>query len=243
MNKIKNKKQIEPSLYWSVRFLFSIVMAVCYIVVYLFRSNMSLAIVCMVNSTALLEIENITATSSEMSYRSNQTTTTKVIRWLFLSLKKFQNQIMILAVIQDGKFIWSKADQGLILSAYFYGYLLTQVSISISKSFSLIRCLAIKKTYCESSQDHRWMVCFEIWRHTHYRGVDTSCIDIVHVDNAFCQSRLDFGCFYSEIFDWFHSCEFLRLLVSRQFLMKLFFFFMFLKISRDLLFQRSFTFL
>lgn len=56
-NLLKSTK--EPSLYWSVRFLFSVIMGLCYLVIYMQRTNMSFAIVCMVNSTAIVNSENL----------------------------------------------------------------------------------------------------------------------------------------------------------------------------------------
>lgn len=53
------KSTKEPSLYWSVRFLFSVIMGLCYLVIYMQRTNMSFAIVCMVNSTAIVNSENL----------------------------------------------------------------------------------------------------------------------------------------------------------------------------------------
>lgn len=54
---------------------------------------------------------------------------------------------------KDGKFFWSKADQGLILSSYYYGYIITQVL----NKFHIVKirlillkndCFSILAVYC-----------------------------------------------------------------------------------------------
>ncbi len=50
-------RQKRPSLLISVRFLMAIILGFCYLINYMQRTNMSIAIVCMVNSSAVLELE------------------------------------------------------------------------------------------------------------------------------------------------------------------------------------------
>lgn len=57
----------EVSFWISVRFLLAMVMFLGYTLVYMQRSNMSIAIVCMVNSTAVLELESQHNINSNLS--------------------------------------------------------------------------------------------------------------------------------------------------------------------------------
>ena len=41
--------------------------------------------------------------------------------------------LLNIVYFKDGPFAWSKSTQGFILSSYFYGYIITQVSLKIKK--------------------------------------------------------------------------------------------------------------
>jgi MFS family permease len=82
----------DPSIFLSTRLLLSFVLFLGFVVLYLQRTNMSLAIVCMVNA-------------SDVEFDPSTNTTH----------------------LKPGKFNWSRTTQGFLLSAYFYGYILTQI--------------------------------------------------------------------------------------------------------------------
>ncbi|CAH0398486.1 unnamed protein product [Chilo suppressalis] len=75
---------------------------------YVMRTNMSVAIVAMVNHTALPVVAE--AMDTECGEVSNQTHH---------------------ASSQDGSFVWSSTLQGYILSSFFYGYVITQIPFGI----------------------------------------------------------------------------------------------------------------
>jgi hypothetical protein len=89
---------------------------------------MSVAIVCMINNTALREINEaanalkvsnqLTSTASSL----NSSIAEETSKCLFQELKG--------AKTFNGEFAWNKKIQGLILSSYFYGYITTQVIFS-----------------------------------------------------------------------------------------------------------------
>ncbi|RZF32931.1 hypothetical protein LSTR_LSTR014108 [Laodelphax striatellus] len=77
---------------------------------YIMRTNMSVAIVAMVNQTALPKDSNL-ALDDECgadTYHSNQTESHK-----------------------DGQFVWDTTQQGFLLSSFFYGYVITQIPFGI----------------------------------------------------------------------------------------------------------------
>ncbi|XP_030023831.1 putative inorganic phosphate cotransporter isoform X1 [Manduca sexta] len=79
---------------------------------YIMRTNMSVAIVAMVNHTALPVVAE--ATDTECGDVDHNTTSTT----------------------QDGSFVWTSTLQGYILSSFFYGYVITQIPFGIlSKRF------------------------------------------------------------------------------------------------------------
>lgn len=113
-----------PSFLISIRFLVAIIAFLGYAVQYIQRINMSVAIVCMINNTALkemtMESQKLLNDSTDLVSRSNLNQTIDVSKCLFQELKAGKKF--------DGDFAWSKKLQGLVLSAYFYGYLTTQVA-------------------------------------------------------------------------------------------------------------------
>ncbi|XP_055703598.1 putative inorganic phosphate cotransporter isoform X1 [Phlebotomus papatasi] len=86
---------------------------------YVMRTNMSVAIVAMVNHTALeAEVEELDDECPDTDY-GNHTD-----------------------IPQDGEFAWSTSLQGYILSSFFYGYVITQIPFGIlSKRFGALRFL------------------------------------------------------------------------------------------------------
>ncbi|CAF0912444.1 unnamed protein product [Adineta ricciae] len=72
------------------------------------KSNVSIALVCMVNHSAI-DSRYVNTTSPSNVINSNECS----------QIKKQHNT--------DGPFVWSKDTQGLILGAYFWGYIITQI--------------------------------------------------------------------------------------------------------------------
>jgi hypothetical protein len=89
---------------------------------------MSIAIVCMVNNTALSELSHSSSNSSENNATSiltgNQTNAVSNDQCPTLKHSSI-----------DGPFLYDKSTQGLILSSYFYGYTVTQVEFWIKCRF------------------------------------------------------------------------------------------------------------
>lgn len=86
---------------------------------YVMRTNMSVAIVAMVNHTALdVEAELVDDECPETDYGTGSNSH------------------------QDGEFLWTTSTQGYILSSFFYGYVITQIPFGIlSKRFGALRFL------------------------------------------------------------------------------------------------------
>lgn len=100
-----------PSFLISIRFLLAILAFVAYAAQYTQKINMSVAIVCMVKHTAN---ESYSITSNVSSILANSDSSCEA------SVSKKGKQF-------SGEFEWSKQLQGLILSAYFIGYLITEI--------------------------------------------------------------------------------------------------------------------
>ena len=89
------------------------------------KVDMGIAIVCMINNTALKEMsshdtftnDTFNSISIMPNKPSNTTSYDTECQIIKSSNKKF-----------DGPFVWTKKVQGFVLSAYFYGYILTQVT-------------------------------------------------------------------------------------------------------------------
>ncbi|CAD5121055.1 DgyrCDS9595 [Dimorphilus gyrociliatus] len=89
------------SLPWwcSIRLLLAFVGFLGFVNLYALRVNMSVAIVCMVNNTALSD------SNSTQECEINSTSTSN----------------------SDGEFVWDRTTQGYILGSFFYGYAITQI--------------------------------------------------------------------------------------------------------------------
>lgn len=128
-------KDDKPSFYFSVRFLMAILLFIGYCLNYMQKIDLSIAIVCMVNQTALDELKrNETggqfqdikmlndshAVNMNMSYLNTTRAPLPGDQCPSeISTKKKKRF--------DGPFVWDKSVQGYIMSAYFYGYIFTQL--------------------------------------------------------------------------------------------------------------------
>lgn len=112
-----------PSFIFSVRFLIALVSFMGYGVQYIQRVNMSTAIVCMLNNTELRN--QLDQGTNSLNFSSDAVNATNDLE----DLSKCHFQVAEGAKIDaDGPFVWDKKIQNIILSAYFYGYLTTQVA-------------------------------------------------------------------------------------------------------------------
>ncbi|XP_014279058.1 putative inorganic phosphate cotransporter isoform X2 [Halyomorpha halys] len=89
---------------------------------YTMRTNMSVAIVAMVNHTALPKLPTVVTDECADNKFSNET--------------QHDNH-------KDGEYLWTTAEQGYILSSFFYGYCITQIPCGIlAKKYGALRFLA-----------------------------------------------------------------------------------------------------
>ncbi|XP_043521966.1 putative inorganic phosphate cotransporter [Frieseomelitta varia] len=110
------KNNSHGNIMFPIRYLMAIMGSIGLAIIYGFKVNVSVAIVAMVNHTAVklstlhqLETENKTAISlNECHYDSALSNTTKT-------------------VTEDGPFVWNEPLQGLILSSYFWGYMVSLI--------------------------------------------------------------------------------------------------------------------
>lgn len=103
-----------PGLLCSTRLNLALVCFLGCVIVYALRSDVSFAIVCMVNSTAL-ELSN-----EQQQQLSPQATTSKCARNESLNDGSEEDKVI-------GEFLWSKNTQGTVLSAFFWGYMSSQI--------------------------------------------------------------------------------------------------------------------
>lgn len=111
-----------PPFFCSVRFIVTIMAFFGYCLQYMLKINLGIAIVCMVNHTA---INNIQEKKHAIDNISEIFQTEKSINNMandaVCLFKETSSQSM------EGEFEWSKSLQGFILASYFYGYIITQV--------------------------------------------------------------------------------------------------------------------
>lgn len=121
-------EQKPPSFLISVRFLIAIIAFLGYAVQYIQRINMSVAIVCMVNNTAI-KLHNEALVLKNNKLTTDSRFQTELI-WSNASLVEdtcyFKEKIG--SSKMDGPFAWEKDTQGLVLSSYFYGYITMQIA-------------------------------------------------------------------------------------------------------------------
>lgn len=112
-----------PPFFFSVRFLVTIMAFFGYCLQYMLKINLGIAIVCMVNHTAL------SVNKERAIFNSTLETTT-------LKTPLFSNESDTVQCLfqgssegakMEGEFVWSKSVQGFVLASYFYGYLITQI--------------------------------------------------------------------------------------------------------------------
>lgn len=98
-----NDKEVEkPRLFFPTRYFMTLMLFMGMANAYIMRTNMSVAIVAMVNQTYAQGDSGVI-------------------------INECVNQPEIKEVINDGQFNWSSEKQGYILSSFFVGYVVTQV--------------------------------------------------------------------------------------------------------------------
>lgn len=113
-----------PPFFCSVRFIVTIMAFFGYCLQYMLKINLGIAIVCMVNHTAvnnMFDLEPVKESESiELFFNENSVNESQpdAVTCLF---QESSGQKM------EGEFVWSKSLQGFILASYFYGYIITQV--------------------------------------------------------------------------------------------------------------------
>lgn len=113
---LDDEKKIYP-LMFSMRFWLAIISFVGFINLYALRINIAVAVVCMVNHTAVkMDVEMV----SSLENGHNETTYTTD------EGPKCHATSGNATAIKDGDFNWSKELQGVILGSFFYGYIFTQ---------------------------------------------------------------------------------------------------------------------
>uniref|UniRef100_A0AC34PW06 Major facilitator superfamily (MFS) profile domain-containing protein n=1 Tax=Panagrolaimus sp. JU765 TaxID=591449 RepID=A0AC34PW06_9BILA len=100
----------KPGLCMSTRLNLAFVCFLGCIIVYALRTNVSIAIVCMVNATAVEQLSN---SSSLESVKESQ-------------CARSSNETVEVEKL-EGPFIWDKPLQGDVLGAFFYGYMSSQI--------------------------------------------------------------------------------------------------------------------
>lgn len=120
--------------WFSSRFGIALIGFFGFVNLYALRVNLSVAIVFMLNNTALEEKENGTTknystnlSTAVVNQRctSNATDSDNKVSCMIFKFSKF----LITAKIskENGEFEWQKWQQGLVLSAYYWGYMLSQI--------------------------------------------------------------------------------------------------------------------
>ncbi|XP_046681162.1 putative inorganic phosphate cotransporter isoform X1 [Homalodisca vitripennis] len=116
-DKNASSKPIEPEACLGQRHFVTLMLFLGMANAYVMRTNMSVAIVAMVNQTALPKDDNVV--DDECGTGATLNNGTKAVEYT-----------------KEGSYVWDTTLQGYILSSFFYGYVLTQIPFGIlSKKF------------------------------------------------------------------------------------------------------------
>ncbi|XP_058804926.1 sialin isoform X2 [Phymastichus coffea] len=108
-----------------MRYLMSIMGSIGMAIIYGFKVNLSIAIVAMVNHTAVAMQANTTArVQHNVTLFPNGTT---MATMMTSSMEKECNATLERNYDQDGPFVWTKDIEGFILSSYFIGYIVSLI--------------------------------------------------------------------------------------------------------------------
>ncbi|KAL5022181.1 hypothetical protein ScPMuIL_001336 [Solemya velum] len=122
--------EVEPTSLWcSTRLGLAFVSFLGFVNLYALRVNMSVAMVCMVNQTALEELKQQakTTVNDTVSFNSTFTTNTTGSEGIIAVDSGCVLQRDGNGTASSGEFVWEKSTQGYILSSFFYGYIITQL--------------------------------------------------------------------------------------------------------------------
>jgi ACS family sodium-dependent inorganic phosphate cotransporter-like MFS transporter 5 len=111
----------------SVRFLLSITLFFGIAIQYAHKSDISIAIVCMINHT---QAATQNSSSIMQSIQHTESQTYRATHCLFENKTEEHDP--------DGEYTWSKNIQEFILSSYFYGYIISQVKYQRLQSFVIL---------------------------------------------------------------------------------------------------------
>ncbi|EFX81022.1 hypothetical protein DAPPUDRAFT_211483 [Daphnia pulex] len=106
------------------RYIFTALISIGLAIIYGLKVNLSVAIVVMINSTELALMASSESHHDTHHTFSNGTGSAGVPEFACAAQETGTNKTV---VAQDGPFAWPEPVQGLVLSAYFWGYLLTQI--------------------------------------------------------------------------------------------------------------------
>jgi MFS transporter, ACS family, solute carrier family 17 (sodium-dependent inorganic phosphate cotransporter), member 5 len=124
----------KAKLICSVRLALCILVFFATTILYAQRATIGLAIICMVNHTAVDELKMIENKNIMNETLNKDISSFNVSLSIIDNLKDDETQCYAVQIktekkkARDGPLILSKHEQGLILSSFFYGYILTQVS-------------------------------------------------------------------------------------------------------------------
>lgn len=125
----------NPRLFPSVRFTLAIMCFLATLIQYTQRINMSVAIVCMVNHTAV-DIQKMDGMELNLVFPDSNSTSRAAIN----SQQCYNTRMSPNSQPLDGPFDWSKTIQSQVLSAFFYGHIISQVfGAVLSVRFGSIR--------------------------------------------------------------------------------------------------------
>jgi len=115
-----NGEVVKPqreSMIWicKCRWSLAIIGFFAFVILYALRVNMSVAIVCMVNHTAVRHMKELEQGNVVVINKTSPVNREKC------AMETNQTEIV------DGEFAWNKDTQSLVLSSFFWGYVLTQI--------------------------------------------------------------------------------------------------------------------
>jgi len=151
---LTQREKLSEVPWWGARHTFAFLAFVGFLNVYAMRVNLSVAIVVMINNTAIDHSKNHSLIQNGQQYYLGPTPNIQVYSYREQSIP-FHNSTCPANVgpnppydngtdpnsdLPDGPFVWNESMQSIILGSFFYGYVITQIPAGYLAGQKIVSC-------------------------------------------------------------------------------------------------------